>query len=115
MVFSQHCSSFRTTLFFSRTYIFQCYFRVSNLIQIFQTDLFESSTQSSLVIHNSCSIDYNLLCQKVLWKLVENNVFEEGNTHDKIGLWWFGLICLGNTMRGWLDKDRVSILIYYYQ
>ena len=56
MVFSQHCFPFITTLFSSITESFQCSFHVSNLIQTFQTDWFEPWTQSSLVIHNSCSI-----------------------------------------------------------
>ena len=63
MVFSQHCFPFRTTLLFSRTDIFQCSFHVSNLIQTFQNDWVESSTQCSLVIQNSCSIYYPIFCQ----------------------------------------------------
>ena len=47
----------------SRTDNFQCYFHVSNLIQTFQTDLVEYSTQSSLVIQNSCSIEFPVSCQ----------------------------------------------------
>ena len=32
------------------------------LIQKFQTDLVEYSTQSTLIIQNSCSIDYPIFC-----------------------------------------------------
>ena len=46
--------------FFSRIDSFQCYFHVSNLIQTVQTDLFESSTQYSLVTQKSCSLDYHV-------------------------------------------------------
>ena len=42
---------------------FQHCFTVFNVIQTFQTDLVESSTQSSLVIHNSCSIEYPVFYQ----------------------------------------------------
>ena len=45
---------------FSRTDIFRCSFHVSNLIQTFQTDWVEYSTQYGLVIKNSCS--YRLSC-----------------------------------------------------
>ena len=50
-------------IFPSITDSFQCYFRVSNLIQKFQTDWVESSNQSSLVIQKFCSIDYTILCR----------------------------------------------------
>ena len=53
----QHC-------FPSITYSFQCSFHVSNLIQTFQTDWVESSTQSSLVIQNSFSVDYPVSCHE---------------------------------------------------
>ena len=43
---------------YSRTYSFQWSLHVSNFILKFQTNWFESSTQSSLIIHNSCSIYY---------------------------------------------------------
>ena len=61
MVLSQHCFPFRKQIF-SRTYSFQYYLHVSNLIQIFQTDWVEASNQYSLVIQNSCSIDYPVSC-----------------------------------------------------
>ena len=63
MVFYQHCFPFRRNFFPSRTDSFQCYFHVSNLIQTFQTDLVKSSTQSSLVIQNSCYIEFPVSCQ----------------------------------------------------
>ena len=57
----------------SRTDSYQWYFRVSNLIQHFQTDWFESSIQSSLVIQNSCYIEYLVsyhpYCKSVLYQL----------------------------------------------
>ena len=56
MVLFQHCFPFRTTLFFSRTYSFEC------SLQKFQTDLVDSSTQYSLVIQNTCSIKYPVFC-----------------------------------------------------
>ena len=52
----QHC-------FPSRTDNFQCSFRVSKLIQTFQTEWVDYSNQYSLVIHNSCSIDYPVSCR----------------------------------------------------
>ena len=55
----QHCFPYRT-------YSFRCSFHVSNLILTSQTDLVESSTQSSIVKHNSFSIDYPVSCQKLL-------------------------------------------------
>ena len=59
MVLSQHCFLFRTILLFSRKYSFKFY------LQNFQTDWVESSTNSSIIIHNSCYIDYTLFCQNV--------------------------------------------------
>ena len=53
---------FSLTLFSSRTVWFSILFHVSNLIQTFQTDLFESSTQYSLVVYNSCSTYYHVYC-----------------------------------------------------
>ena len=44
--------------FSSRTYNFKYSFHVSNLIQTLKTDWVESSIQSSIVVYNSCSIDY---------------------------------------------------------
>ena len=38
-------------------------FHVSNLKQKFQTDWFESSTLSSLVIYKCCSTDFPVSCQ----------------------------------------------------
>ena len=70
MVFSQRCFPFRTTLLFSITDIFQCSFCVSNLIQTFQTDLVEYSTQSSLVIHNYFSIECPLFCHSLSNQLI---------------------------------------------
>ena len=49
--------SFRTTLFFLEQ-------TVLNVLQTFQTGWVESSTQSSPVIQNSCSIDYPVLCHR---------------------------------------------------
>ena len=44
----------------SITDILQCYSCVSNLVHTFQTDWVDSSTQSILFIHKSCSIDYSV-------------------------------------------------------
>ena len=52
---------FSSNCFPSITESFRCSFYVSNLIQTFQTDLVESSTQYSLVIYNS------LLLQTILY------------------------------------------------
>ena len=62
MVFSQQYFPFRKILFPSIKDSFQCSLNISNLIQIFQTDWVKSSTQSSLVIKNSCSVDYTVSC-----------------------------------------------------
>ena len=56
---------FLLTLFSSITVQFSMFFHVSNLIQTFQTDWVDSSTQSSLVIYNSFSTDYPLSCHWV--------------------------------------------------
>ena len=55
MVFLQHC-------FHSEQHCFLLEETVFNVLQIFQTDWVEHSTKSSLVIQNSCSIDYPILC-----------------------------------------------------
>ena len=60
MVLFQHCFSLRSKQFSFRIYSFQCSFCVSNLIQIFQNDWVDSSTQYSLVIHYYCSMDYHV-------------------------------------------------------
>ena len=54
---------FLLTLFYSITVQFSMFFHVSNLIQIFKTGWVDPSTQSSLVIYNSCYTDYHLSCQ----------------------------------------------------
>ena len=51
------------TLFSSITVQFSILFYVSNLIQAFKTDSLKYSTQYSLVIYNSCSIDYPVSCR----------------------------------------------------
>ena len=55
--FTSKLFSFRITFFLLEQTVF-------NVIQTFKTDLVESSTQSSLIIHNSCSINYPILCQE---------------------------------------------------
>ena len=39
---------------------------VFNVPQTFQADWVDSSTQSTIVIHNSCSIEYPVFCQSIL-------------------------------------------------
>ena len=56
MVFLQHC-------FRSEQHFFLLEQTVFNVLQAFQTDWVESSTQSSPVIKNSCYIDYPVFCQ----------------------------------------------------
>ena len=55
MVLLQHC-------FRSGQHCFLLEQTVFNVLQTFQTDWVDSSTQSSLVIQNSCSIDYPVFC-----------------------------------------------------
>ena len=62
MILSQQYFPLGKYYFNYRTYSFQYYFHVSNLIQTFKTDWVEASTQSSLFIQNSCSIDYTVSC-----------------------------------------------------
>ena len=52
--FLQHC-------FHSEQHIFLLEQTVFNILQTFQTDLFQSSTKYSLVIHNYCSVYYPVL------------------------------------------------------
>ena len=71
MFFLQHC--FRSEQhFYPWPDFFNVIFVYQTWIQIFQTDLFEYSTQSSLVIHNSSSIYYPVLfnpyCKSVMYQ-----------------------------------------------
>ena len=52
------------------------FFHVSKLIQTFQTDWVESSTQSSLVIYNSCSTYYRVY--------FHNKYFFPSDKYDKV-------------------------------
>ena len=51
--------------------------------------------------------------KKVLWEVVYDNAVEEGKENDEIGLQGLILIFLTKTRMGWLEKDLVSIIIYY--
>ena len=63
MVFLQHCFHPEQHCFNSRTDSF-------HVLHTFQTDQVQYSTKYSLVIHNSCSIDYPVLCQLVSGNIV---------------------------------------------
>ena len=54
--------SIQNNIIFLEQTVFSFLFVYQNLIQIFQTDCVDSSTQSNLVIQNSCSTYYPLLC-----------------------------------------------------
>ena len=41
---------------------------------------------------------------KVLWKVLDDCVAEEGKEYDEIGLQGFDFNFLAKTRRGWLDK-----------
>ena len=60
--YDPYLHGFLLTLFSSRTVHFSMFFHVSHLIQKFQTNWFNSSTKSSLVIYNSCYTDYPVSC-----------------------------------------------------
>ena len=70
---------FLLTLISSRTVQFSVLVHVSNLIRTFQTDWWEYSTQSSIVIYNSCSTDYPLSCLK---EYVNNDANHEPELED---------------------------------
>ena len=53
--------SIQNNIFFFEQKVFNFLFMYQTLIQTFQNDWVESSTQSSLVIQNSCSTDYAVL------------------------------------------------------
>ena len=70
--------SFRMLLF-SRTYIFSMLFSCIKLDTNISNWLsrVESSTQTSLVIQSSCSIDYPVSCQKISYREMANNLFNK--------------------------------------
>ena len=59
MVFLQHCLNSEQHCFLLEQIVF-------NALQKFQTDWVEFSTQFSLVIKNSCYLDYPAFCQYIL-------------------------------------------------
>ena len=68
---------FLWTLFYDITVQFSMFFHVSNLIQIFHTGWVDPSTQSSLVIYNSCYTDYPVSCQSRCIYLVPKRPADE--------------------------------------
>ena len=52
--------------FYSEQYCFHSRTDSFNVLQIFQTVLVKSSTQSSIIIQNSSSIDYYALCHPIV-------------------------------------------------
>ena len=83
MFFYQHFFTFRTTWFFSRTYSFKC------SLQTFQTYWVNSSTKSSLVIQNSCSIEYPVFYQLPIWTSSEwyRDAWGGGGVYLRIWNW----------------------------
>ena len=54
---------FNSTLFHSEQHYFIIEQTVFNFLQTFQNDWVDSSTQSSLLIHNYCYIEYPVFCK----------------------------------------------------
>ena len=65
-------------------------FYVSNSIQTFQTDWVESSTQSSLVVYNSCSTEYPVSYQyQIVNKMIIVEIFPiTQNLQEEASLLW---------------------------
>ena len=76
--YSIYLNGFLLTLFSSRTVQFSMFFHISKLIQTFQTDWLEYSTQSSQIIYNYCSTDYPLSCHpsctRVIYHILSLNM-----------------------------------------
>ena len=67
---------FLSTLFsIQNNIVFLIEQKIFNDLQTFQTNWVESSTQSSIIIQNSCSIYYPVLCQELLTSFLRHPIW----------------------------------------